>query len=153
MSTAAQTYSLNEVNAVLNSQLKGWNDGNIDTFMEGYIKDSTVRFITNKRVKTSWNEILASYKKGYPTKEEMGRLTFHRDEVRWVNESAGISQVIGRWEVIQKHKNTDIIGSIGKAVQPAMAGNTKLYDTLSGRFSLIFVGTTKGPKIQIDHTW
>jgi hypothetical protein len=118
---------------VLDYQLKGWNDANIDVFMSGYIKDSSVRFITDKKVKTSWQEITDSYKKGYPDKDAMGELTFHRDEIRWVNESAYIAQVIGRWEVIQKHKPT--------------------HDTLSGRFSLIFIGTPEGPKIQIDHTW
>jgi hypothetical protein len=118
---------------VLDYQLKGWNDANIDVFMSGYIKDSSVRFITDKKVKTSWQEITDSYKKGYPDKDAMGKLTFHRDEIRWVNESAYIAQVIGRWEVIQEHK-------------PA-------HDTLSGRYSLIFVGTPEGPKIQIDHTW
>lgn len=126
-------YTLDEVNKVLDYQLKGWNDANIDVFMSGYIKDSSVRFITSKKVKTSWQEITDSYKKGYPDKDAMGKLTFHRDEIRWVNESAYIAQVIGRWEVIQKH--------------------TPTHDTLSGRFSLIFVGTPEGPKIQIDHTW
>ncbi len=125
-------YTLNDVNNVLDYQLKGWNEANIDAFMSGYVRDSSVRFITNKKVKTSWQEITDSYKKGYPNKEAMGKLTFHRDEIRWVNESAYIAQVIGRWEVIQK--------------QPT-------HDTLSGRFSLIFVGTPEGPKIQIDHTW
>lgn len=61
-------YSLNEVQRVLDDQLLGWNNGNIDQFMEGYIKDSSVRFITNKKVKTSWQEITDSYKKAIPTK-------------------------------------------------------------------------------------
>jgi hypothetical protein len=81
----------------------------------------------------------------------MGKLSFHRDEIRWVNRSAYIAQVIGRWEVIQKHKEDEVKGSMGstdkaKQIQPTQ-------DTLSGRFSLIFVGTPEGPKIQIDHTW
>lgn len=144
-------YSLNDVNQVLDYQLKGWNEGNIDQFMEGYIKDSSVRFITDKKVKTSWQEITDSYKKGYPNKEAMGKLSFHRDEIRWVNRSAYIAQVIGRWEVIQKHKEGEVKGSMGstdkaKQIQPTQ-------DTMSGRFSLIFVGTPEGPKIQIDHTW
>jgi hypothetical protein len=139
------------VNQVLDYQLKGWNEGNIDQFMEGYIKDSSVRFITDKKVKTSWQEITDSYKKGYPNKEAMGKLSFHRDEIRWVNRSAYIAQVIGRWEVIQKHKEGEVKGSMGstdkaKQIQPTQ-------DTMSGRFSLIFVGTPEGPKIQIDHTW
>jgi len=159
-------YSLDDVNLVLDDQLSGWNAGNIDQFMEGYVKDSSVRFITNKKIKTSWQEITDSYKKGYPNKEAMGKLTFHRDEIRWVNRSAYISQVIGRWEVIQKRTVDKPAGSLGQngKLDPANQSkkthllnkngkNTPTHDTLSGRFSLIFVGTQHGPKIQIDHTW
>jgi hypothetical protein len=125
--------------------------------MDGYVKDSSVRFITDKKVKTSWQEITNSYKKGYPDKEAMGQLTFHRDEIRWVNQSASIAQVIGRWEVIQKHREKLASGSISlDNTTPRNSDNNNhqaTYDTLSGRFSLIFVGTEKGPKIQIDHTW
>ena len=150
-------YTLDDVNKVLDYQLKGWNDANIDVFMSGYIKDSSVRFITDKKVKTSWQEITDSYKKGYPNKDAMGKLTFHRDEIRWVNEAAYIAQVIGRWEVIQKHKINQTPGSLSQNDKPNPLNqnnnNAPTHDTLSGRFSLIFIGTPEGPKIQIDHTW
>ncbi len=147
-------YSLDDVNLVLDDQLSGWNAGNIDQFMEGYVKDSSVRFITNKKIKTSWQEITDSYKKGYPNKEATGKLTFHRDEIRWVNRSAYISQVIGRWEVIQKHKLEQANPNLGSRDFSSIVNrNAPTHDTLSGRFSLIFVGTQHGPKIQIDHTW
>jgi hypothetical protein len=150
-------YTLDDVNKVLDYQLKGWNDANIDVFMSGYIKDYSVRFITDKKFKTSWQEITDSYKKGYPDKDAMGKLTFHRDEIRWVNESAYIAQVIGRWEVIQKNKVEQATGSLSQNGKPNPLNqnnnNAPTQDTLSGRFSLIFVGTPEGPKIQIDHTW
>ena len=155
--TSDYPYALNDIEKVLDNQLIGWNNGNIDQFMDGYVKDSSVRFITDKKVKTSWQEITDSYKKGYPDKEAMGKLTFHRDEIRWVNQSASIAQVIGRWEVIQKHREKLASGSISlDNTTPRNSDNNNhqaTYDTLSGRFSLIFVGTEKGPKIQIDHTW
>ena len=147
-------YSLDDVNLVLDDQLSGWNAGNIDQFMDGYVKDSSVRFITDKKAKTSWQEITDSYKKGYPDKEAMGHLTFHRDEIRWVNEAAYIAQVIGRWEVIQKHKLEQANPNLGSRDFSSIVNrNAPTHDTLSGRFSLIFVGTQHGPKIQIDHTW
>jgi hypothetical protein len=149
-------YTLADVERVLEDQLQGWNNGNIDQFMEGYIKDSSVRFITNKKVKTSWQEITDSYKKGYPNKDAMGKLTFHRDEIRWINEAVGISQVIGRWEVLQKHQDEAVQVSMGskKLPQPQRRADKPVSnDTLSGRFSLIFIGTEKGPRIQVDHTW
>ena len=151
------SYTLADVNQVLDEQLQGWNEGNIDKFMQGYIKDSSVRFITNKRVKTSWQEITDSYKKNYPNKDAMGQLSFYRDEVRWINESAYIAQVIGRWQVVQTHKET-ANGSVEThgntpSTHNIIQHNKNSQDTLSGRFSLIFIGTPQGPKIQIDHTW
>lgn len=151
------SYTLADVNQVLDEQLQGWNEGNIDKFMQGYIKDSSVRFITNKRVKTSWQEITNSYKKNYPNKDAMGQLSFYRDEVRWINESAYIAQVIGRWQVVQKHKETAKTSVENQSNTPSthniIQQNKNSQDTLSGRFSLIFIGTPEGPKIQIDHTW
>lgn len=151
------SYTLADVNQVLDEQLQGWNEGNIDKFMQGYIKDSSVRFITNKRVKTSWQEITDSYKKNYPNKDAMGQLSFYRDEVRWINESAYIAQVIGRWQVVQKHKETAKTSVENQSNTPSthniIQQNKNSQDTLSGRFSLIFIGTPEGPKIQIDHTW
>jgi hypothetical protein len=152
--TSDYPYALNDIEKVLDKQLIGWNNGNIDQFMDGYVKDSSVRFITDKKVKTSWQEITNSYKKGYPDKEAMGKLTFHRDEIRWVNEAAYIAQVIGRWEVIQKHKLEQANPNLGSRDFSSIVNrNAPTHDTLSGRFSLIFIGTPEGPKIQIDHTW
>lgn len=153
--SSAYPYSISDIEKVLDDQLQGWNNGNVDQFMEGYVKDSTVRFITNKKVKTSWQEITGSYKKGYPNKEAMGKLSFYRDEIRWINQQAGISQVIGRWEVIQTRKTDQpATGSMGaKKPMPSDRPEKIITDTLSGRFSLIFVGTQQGPRIQVDHTW
>lgn len=154
---SAFSYALKDIDEVLDNQLKGWNNGNIDQFMEGYIEDSSVRFITSKKVKISRQEITDSYKKGYPNKDAMGKLTFHRDEIRWISQSAAIAQVIGRWEVIQKHHQKTVTGSNNLNNIAKKNSNIATYqpknDTLSGRFSLIFVGSKNGPKIQIDHTW
>ncbi len=166
--SVANLYSLNDVKDVLKSQISAWSSGDIDGFMEGYIKDSTVRFITGKRVKSSWLQILNDYKKGYPTKEAMGDLDFILDEVRWLDSLAGLSQVIGRWQVIQIEK----LNSLDQSAQKTSALdklNTKPItnqpqksldklprnqaDTLSGRFSLIFKSTEQGPRIAVDCTW
>ena len=137
-----QSYRLDEVRSVLSNQIKCWSRGDIDGFMDGYIRDSSVRFITAKKVKSSWQEILSSYRKGYPTKEAMGNLDFLLDEVRWLDSAAGLSQVIGRWQVLQTADKANGINERENAV-----------DTLSGRFSLIFKYTNQGPKIAVDCTW
>ncbi|MFN5890199.1 MAG: hypothetical protein ACK448_07390 [Bacteroidota bacterium] len=141
-----RNYSLDEVRSVLKSQISAWSTGDINGFMDGYIKDSTVRFITSKKVKSSWQQILSDYKKGYPTKEAMGNLDFLLDEVRWLDSSAGLSQVIGRWQVLQvRGDKKNILDGINQ--------RQSQLDTLSGRFSLIFKSTQQGPRIAIDCTW
>jgi len=173
----SSTYTLDDVKSVLQSQIRCWSNGDIDGFMDGYIRDSSVRFVTSKKVKSSWSQILSDYKKGYPTKEAMGNLDFLLDEVRWLDSAAGLSQVIGRWQVIQevvaaqmdrssdnsgstKHASgsNNAVGSKNSMGTNPIQGHgldlkTTRKDTLSGRFSLIFRGTPKGPKIAIDCTW
>lgn len=126
------SYSLAQVRTVLNSQVKCWSNGDIDGFMQGYEKSADVRFITQKGVKNNWKQILDGYKKGYPGKEAMGNLQFDLQEVRWLDSTAGISQVIGQWRVSPWDKPNDIH---------------------KGLFSLVFHGTSEGPKILVDCTW
>lgn len=157
-------YTLSEVKTVLNKQLVCWNKGDIEGFMQGYLKDSSVRFITKKGVKTKWEDILSGYQKSYPTQEKMGFLTFYTDEIRWIDSAVGISMVIGRWQITKPHEPSQTIqSSVNKnskteADQIENTGSTQnknpsAKDTFSGQFSLIFMATQRGPKIQIDHTW
>jgi len=125
-------YTLSEVRGVLDSQVKCWSNGDIDGFMQGYEQSGDVRFITQKGVKNNWKQILDGYKKGYPGKDAMGNLQFDVKEVRWLDSSAGISQVIGQWRVSPWDKPNEIH---------------------QGLFSLVFHGTENGPRILVDCTW
>ncbi len=157
-------YRLSEVKTVLEKQLLCWNKGDLKGFMQGYLKDSSVRFITKKGVKTHWDDILSGYQKSYPTQEKMGCLTFYTDEIRWIDSTAGISLVIGRWQITKLHEPSQIIESSANKNNKIHANSIEntsnsvnktpsTTDTFSGQFSLIFAPTQEGPKIQIDHTW
>jgi len=64
------------IEKVMADQEKAWNAGDIDTFMEGYWKSEKMTFAGKRGITYGWEKTLYNYKKGYPTKEIMGKLTF-----------------------------------------------------------------------------
>ena len=64
------------ITKVLLDQQAAWNRGDIEAFMEGYLKTEDLSFVGNKGVTKGWEATLANYKKGYPDKTAMGELIF-----------------------------------------------------------------------------
>ena len=60
----------------LENQRTAWNEGDIEKYMDGYWKSDSLRFIGKRGVQYGWKATLENYKKGYPTKEAMGKLSF-----------------------------------------------------------------------------
>jgi len=71
-----QANSIEKVIDLLNQQVVDWNNGNLESFMEGYIKSDELQFIGSKGVTYGWEKTLANYKKAYPDKATMGQLSF-----------------------------------------------------------------------------
>ena len=108
-------------------QAKDWSNGNIEGFMEGYIKSDNLKFIGSKGITYGWKQTLENYKKGYPTKEHMGVLTFNLLEFdqlakdvflvigefhlkRTVGDANGMFSIIlrqidGNWKIIADHSS------------------------------------------------
>lgn len=118
-----------EIAKLLSLQQNAWNNGNIDSFMLGYFNDSTMQFITKNGVRKGWNATLQGYKKHYPDKSAMGRLDFNIDTIEFLDATADIGHINGKWRLFR----------------------TK--DTPAGYFSLITKKTKQGHRIIIDHTW
>lgn len=114
---------------MLLAQVNSWNNGNIDSFMLGYLADSSMQFISKKGVRKGWQQTLDAYKKHYPNKDSMGKLIFDLDAIEFLDEARTLGHVTGKWRLI-RHS-----------------------DTPNGYFSLITKSTANGPKIIIDHTW
>lgn len=68
--------SKKEITTMMLQQAKDWSNGNIEGFMEGYIKSDDLKFVGKKGITYGWKQTLENYKKGYPSKEHMGILTF-----------------------------------------------------------------------------
>lgn len=62
--------------AVMNAQEEAWSNGDIEGFMEGYIKSDNLKFYGQNGVTSGWDNTLANYKRNYPSKEHTGKLSF-----------------------------------------------------------------------------
>ena len=91
---------------VLEKQRIGWNNGDIEEYMKGYWKSDSLRFIGKSGINYGWEATLKSYKKGYPDKETMGKLTFEIISLESVGKNTAF--MIGKWSL--KREKNDIAG-------------------------------------------
>tara|TARA_B100001079_G_C16376543_1_gene499975 strand:+ start:720 stop:1175 length:456 start_codon:yes stop_codon:yes gene_type:complete len=61
---------------VMDFQEKAWNNGDIDSFMNGYIKSEELVFSGSNGPIYGWNATKERYKKSYPDLKTMGKLSF-----------------------------------------------------------------------------
>ena len=129
MTTSAQKPESSEqlITTELARQQECWNSGNLECFMEGYWKSDSLRFIGKSGIKYGWQETLDNYKKSYPDRAAMGKLTFELlsfdsmgDEHMMVtgkwrlkrseDEPNGLFTIIwqeinGKWKIIYDHSS------------------------------------------------
>ena len=93
------------IKAVLTEQQECWNNGDINSFMQGYWNSPKLQFRSNKNEPTSgWKATLERYKKNYPTKESMGELKFETLNIELFANNT-LSKIEGKWELIRKTDN------------------------------------------------
>ncbi len=119
--------SKKDITNMMLQQAKDWSNGDIDGFMEGYIKSDDLKFVGSKGITYGWKQTLENYKKGYPSKEHMGILTFNLLEFdqlakdvflvigefhlkRTVGNANGMFSIIlrqidGNWKIIADHSS------------------------------------------------
>jgi uncharacterized protein (TIGR02246 family) len=102
-----------------------WNAGDLDSFLTSYKNSGTTRYITSIETE-GYQNIIAQYKKRFPTQEKMGKLSVSNLEINVLTPQ--YAMVIGKWKVTQKKK------------------------TVGGIFSLLYEKTSAGWKIIVDHT-
>ena len=114
-----------EIVGVMNAQSAAWNRGDIEGFMQGYWNSEKLVFVSS-RVTRGWQPTLENYKRGYPTREAMGTLTFSDLEVNVLSKDAAV--VLGSWSLQRANDNP------------------------KGKFTLIFRRMKEGWRIVHDHT-
>ncbi|MCU0397779.1 MAG: DUF4440 domain-containing protein [Cyclobacteriaceae bacterium] len=75
----AQKPAQSDIDAIRNvmaEQQEAWNRADLESFMLGYWKSDSLKFIGRNGIAYGWSTTLENYKKGYPTPDAMGKLTF-----------------------------------------------------------------------------
>ena len=85
----------NEILFVLKNQEKFWNKGDIDGFMQGYVKSDYLVFNGSKGPFYGWDSVKDRYIKTYPSKEKMGKLNFKIHNISLITSS--VAQLIGQF--------------------------------------------------------
>ena len=85
------------IRALLESQRRAWNAGDIDQFMESYWKSDDLTFSSAGKVTRTWQGTLENYRKRYPSRAEMGELVFQNLEITPLGSDAAM--VLGEWHL------------------------------------------------------
>lgn len=115
-----------DILSLLLAQQQAWNEGDIDVFMEYYWKDENLTFSSGGKVTHGWQATLEGYKSRYPSKREMGELTFSNIEIPQLGTEYAL--VLGNWKL------------------------TRELEDLGGNFSLVFHQFNGQWLIVHDHT-
>jgi ketosteroid isomerase-like protein len=90
-----------EILNVLADQVKAWNDGDIEGYMEGYVHSDSLRFASGGDITYGWGAALERYEERYPSKSRMGTLSFSDLDVTLLSDDAAL--VFGKWNLKRRH--------------------------------------------------
>jgi len=118
-----------EVRKLLKDSEDAWNRGDLVVFASYYDDSPETTFIGREVTRGGPEAIVARYRRGYPTREAMGTLTFSEIEVRALGKEYALAN--GKF-----------------ALKRTAAGG----GDASGRFTLVLRKTAKGWRIIHDHS-
>ncbi len=76
------------IQSVMALQEKAWSNNDLEGFMQGYWKSDSLKFYGSSGLTKGWQQTLDNYKKGYPTKEHSGTLTFKINDISKIDEGS-----------------------------------------------------------------
>ena len=83
------------IRGLLEKQTKSWNKGDVEGFMQTYLKSDSLMFIGKSGVVWGWQPTLENYKKSYPDTASMGQLSFDIIQVKPISKDHYF--VVGKW--------------------------------------------------------
>ncbi len=92
-----------EIREVMWQQQECWNNGDLECFMESYLKSDDLVFVGSAGPKYGWQVTLNNYKRSYPNKDAMGTLSF--DLLKFISLGKNHQLVIGKWSLNRKTDN------------------------------------------------
>ena len=114
------------VREVLVRQQAAWNRGDVDEFLAGYWNSDRTVFAGSNGILHGWQALRQRYRRSYPDRRAMGRLTFSHLEITSLCTSSAL--VLGEWHLDRES------GPVG------------------GVFSLVLRRLPEGWRIVADHT-
>ncbi|MCW8878871.1 MAG: DUF4440 domain-containing protein [Kangiellaceae bacterium] len=91
-----------EIRQVMQMQQDAWNRGDIEAYMKGYWQSDDLQFVGKNGIKKGWQTTLDNYKKTYPDKGAMGKLSFDILDVQVKKDTAF---VLGKWSLKREKDN------------------------------------------------
>ena len=76
------------IQSVMTLQEKAWSNNDLEGFMQGYWKSDSLKFYGPSGLTKGWQQTLDNYKKGYPTKEHSGTLTFKINDISPIEDNS-----------------------------------------------------------------
>ncbi|WP_339701897.1 nuclear transport factor 2 family protein [uncultured Marixanthomonas sp.] len=73
---------------VMKMQEKAWSNNDLEGFMQGYWKSDSLKFYGSNGLTKGWQQTLDNYKKGYPTKEHSGTLSFKINDISKISDDS-----------------------------------------------------------------
>jgi ketosteroid isomerase-like protein len=85
------------IRGVLETQQAAWNRGELGVFMKGYWRSDKTEFVGASGVQRGWQAVLDRYRRNYPDRKAMGKLTFSDLEITLLSPDA--AYVLGHYEL------------------------------------------------------
>ena len=86
--TVSEETEKQEILSVMKAQEEAWSNHDLEGFMQGYWKSDSLKFYGRNGITFGWHNTLDNYKKGYPTKEHSGTLTFKINDISKIIDGA-----------------------------------------------------------------
>jgi ketosteroid isomerase-like protein len=118
-----------DITRVLRSQQAAWNRGDVEAFMEPYLKSKELTFSSGGKVTRGWQATLEGYRKRYPDRAAMGQLEFSGLEFRPLGTTAAL--VLGNWQ-LEREEQEDVGGNF-----------TLVLEKLEGRWLIVHDHTSR----------
>ena len=102
-----------KITQLLEKQLVAWNSGDLEKFMETYYKSPDLVFVGSRGPTYGWDATLENYRRGYPSKNAMGKLDFTILRISKIDKKTVF--VIGKFHV--SREIGDLKGSFTLVIQ------------------------------------
>jgi len=119
-----------EINAVLTRQDAAWNAGDIEGFMDGYWRSPELTFVSGGTVTQGWDATLERYRKRYPDRAAMGKLTFSDLHIEDLGKDTAL--VRGQWHLDR--------------AEPIGGMFTLIFRRIDGRWLIVYDHTSVAEK-------